>query len=257
MRLTKHIPNFITCCNLLCGCAGIVLCFNGHIAGAGMMIMAAALFDFCDGFAARALHAYSAIGKDLDSLADVVSFGVLPGMIMMQVFIAVNPDYHIGSAIPYPQALLPWVPCLIPVFSALRLAKFNNDPRQTDSFRGLPVPANGLLIAALPFIVQSYLVNAAGGSVSFIEQAVYTLFSTPVLMIIFVLLMCFLLVSELPLFALKFKSYGFSQNKYAYVLIASSAVLLLLYRIEALPLIIILYVLLSAVKHFIPTSDKQ
>ncbi|MBS1764146.1 MAG: CDP-alcohol phosphatidyltransferase family protein [Bacteroidetes bacterium] len=257
MSVKKHIPNLITCCNLLCGCVGIVLSFNGHLAGAGMMIMAAALFDFFDGFAARALHAYSAIGKDLDSLADVVSFGVLPGVIVMQVFIAVNPDYHLNSDMPFPQALLPWIPCLIPVFSALRLAKFNNDPRQTENFIGLPVPANGLMVASLPFIVQAYLVNASGGTVSFVEQTAFAMFQKPLLLSAFVLIMCFLLVSELPLFSLKFKSFELKQNIFPYLLIVTSALLLLMFRIEALPLIIILYVLLSAVKHFIPTSEKQ
>lgn len=222
-----------------------------------MMIIAAALFDFCDGFAARALKAYSAIGKDLDSLADVVSFGVLPGIIVMQVFIAVNPGYHIDGQTPYPQALLTWLPCLIPVFSALRLAKFNNDPRQTDSFIGLPVPANGLLIASLPFIVQGYLVEQTGGEPTPVQQVVYTLFTTPALLIAFVLMMCFLLISELPLFALKFKSFSLKENIYPYLLLTISVVLLLLFRIESMPLIIFLYVFLSAVKHFIPTPAKQ
>ena len=249
MSLKQHIPNFITCLNLLSGCVGIVFCFTGHITGAGWMILLAAVFDFLDGFAARSLKAYSAIGKDLDSLADVVTFGVLPAILMMQLFIVVNPQQHTNAAMPFPELILPWLPLLLAVFSAVRLAKFNNDKRQTNSFIGLPTPANALAIAAFPTLISNYLVNSTTQNNNWMEMAVYMLFQHPVAYIIFILTMSWLLIAEIPLFSLKFKNFSFRENFFPYLLLASAAILLFVFKIGALPLIVILYVLLSVIKN--------
>jgi CDP-diacylglycerol--serine O-phosphatidyltransferase len=218
------VPNALTSGNLACGCAGIIACFDGQLTLAAMLIIWAAAFDFLDGFAARFLGVSGEFGKQLDSLADVVSFGVLQGMLLFQLLRPADAHYAYASL-------------LIPVFSALRLAKFNIDPRQTDGFIGVPTPANALLIGSLPFI-QVYHADLAGVALNF-----YTL-----LAVCFV--MPLLLVSELPLIALKFKNFGWKGNEFKYVLLASSAVLLLLFRFAAIPPIIFLYIILSVIQHF-------
>lgn len=254
MALKNMIPNFITCLNLLCGCIGIVLCFTGHITGGSWMILLAAVFDFSDGFAARMLKAQSAIGKDLDSLADVITFGLLPSIVMMQLFITVNPFMHTNAGLPFPQMLLPWAPLLLAVFSALRLAKFNNDTRQTNSFIGLPTPANAMAIAAFPTLVQNYLVNNTTGNSSLMENSIYQLFLHPTFYILFIIFMSCLLVAEIPLFSLKFKNFTLRDNLFPYILIAAAVLLFIFFKIGALPLVIILYVLLSVIKNSVATS---
>ena len=143
--ITRHIPNALTCMNLFSGCIACVMAFHANFEMALLFIVIGAVFDFFDGLAARLLHAYSNIGKDLDSLADDVSFGVAPALIVFSLFKEINyPDY-----LSFLANWLPYAAFLIAVFSALRLAKFNNDTRQTTSFIGLPVPANALFWASL------------------------------------------------------------------------------------------------------------
>src|SRR5882757_7011385 len=173
-RVKKHLPNAITCANLFSGCVGIVFAFQGNLIFAAYALFLAAIFDFFDGFASRVLQSFSGIGKDLDSLADMVSFGFLPSAIMYELFLQ-------APQIPKISSWLNFIAFLISVFSALRLAKFNNDTRQADSFIGLPTPANGILIASLPFILEHHPLFA-----------VYIL-NTYVLAA-FVLIMCSLLV---------------------------------------------------------------
>ncbi len=186
--LKKHIPNALTCGNLLCGCAGIAaVLLRNELVLASYLIGLAAVLDFLDGFIARLLKAYSPIGKDLDSLADMVTFGVLPGVIVFKLlsnYLNFDPATDLGTAI-----LLPHAAFIIPVFSALRLAKFNIDTRQTDSFIGVPTPANTLLIASIPLILQQHPEWSA-----FITK--------PITLIILSVVMSLLLVAELPLFAL-------------------------------------------------------
>jgi CDP-diacylglycerol--serine O-phosphatidyltransferase len=136
-RLKKHFPNAITCANLFSGCVGIVLAFKGELVAASYAIFLSAIFDFFDGLASRVLKSFSGIGKDLDSLADVVSFGVLPAVIMYQLFLQ-------GHQIDNVSTYLNFIAFLIAVFSALRLAKFNTDTRQSENFIGLPTPANAI-----------------------------------------------------------------------------------------------------------------
>lgn len=249
MRFKNHIPNTLTCLNLLCGCIGIALVFSGKIACASYLIYAAAIFDFFDGFAARMLKANSAIGKDLDSLADMVTFGVLPGMMLMQLFLSVNPGYRLDESLTLYQQVLPYAGMIVIIFSALRLAKFNNDTRQSESFVGMPTPANALLISAFPFIIQSYLAKEGMDRNNVLENLIYQIFNTPSAYIIFCLTMSYLLVAELPLFALKFKNFNWADNKYSFSLLIISIILLAWIKIAALPVIIVLYLLLSAVKN--------
>ncbi len=148
-RVKKHVPNAITCANLFSGCVGIVFAFQGELIIAAYAVLLAAIFDFFDGFASRVLQSFSGIGKELDSLADMVSFGVLPSVILYQLFLQAP---QIDQVSPY----LNFIAFLIPVFSALRLAKFNTDTRQAEIFIGLPTPANGMLIGSFPLILDQY-----------------------------------------------------------------------------------------------------
>jgi CDP-diacylglycerol---serine O-phosphatidyltransferase len=228
--MKKHIANFVTSLNLLCGCIGIGLLFNSDIIGAAYFIFIAAIFDFLDGFIAKQLHAQSTFGKELDSLADVVSFGVLPGLIM---FVLLNLCFENEEGW---QQYLPYTAFLIPVFSALRLAKFNIDDRQTESFIGMPTPATGLFIASIPFIIMN-----GNDYPSFISG----LFGQPGFLFILVLLLSFLLVSPLRLFSLKFKSFGWSENNIRYIFLALSLITLAIFQFASVPLIIVLYIILS------------
>lgn len=223
--MKKHIPNAITCLNLFSGCVGITFAFNGNLTYASYAIVVAALFDFIDGLSARALNVYSILGKELDSLADVISFGLLPSVIIYQLFLA-SPQIGIYST------YFNYSAFIITAFSALRLAKFNIDARQTDHFIGLPTPANALLIASFSVIIQS------GGFWS-------TYILNPFFLLAFSMCSSFLLVMELPLIALKFKSYDFANNKLRYALIISAIALAAVLKFAAVPLIILLYIILS------------
>lgn len=245
MNIKKHIPNFLTCCNLLCGCLGIIQVFQGQIVVAAYLIFAACVFDFFDGFAARALKVSSPIGKDLDSLADMVTFGALPGLIMYRtmqhayVYSGVSTE-DIVERQEWPM-LLPYLALLIPVFSALRLAQFNNDTRQSDRFIGMPTPANALFIASFPFIFPSILLWLDTRSI----DGIFILYILGVLSIV----LSWLLVAELPLIALKFKNFGWADNKIRYILIISALLLVLTLNFTAIPIIIILYIILSIIEN--------
>ncbi len=221
LKFTKHLPNFLTICNLLCGCAGIVLVFQGNIFFATYLIWAAAIFDFFDGFVARWLKAYSAIGKELDSLADMVTFGVLPAIIM----------FHLLNDA-FVNAYIPWIAFTIAACSALRLAKFNIDTRQTDSFIGLPTPANALLISALPFVIEQKNMVAEFIANGYVLLGITVIFSL-------------LLVAELRLFALKFKNMSWHDNKVRFLFLALCIILIPLLQISAIPVIIFLYIVMS------------
>lgn len=225
--MIKHLPNAMTCANLLCGCLGIVQVFEGELAIASWLILLAAVLDFLDGFVARALRAQSPIGKELDSLADCVTFGVLPAFIM---FSLLRDPFGGNSGIN--SSLYPYLAFSLAVFSALRLAKFNIDTRQSDSFIGVPTPANAMVIAALPLII-AYQPNYSSWAVN------------PYILYTYTVLMSYLLVAELPLFALKFKSFSWSENRIKFIFLMVSALLLLILRYAAVPLIIFLYILLS------------
>jgi CDP-diacylglycerol--serine O-phosphatidyltransferase len=262
MSLKKHIPNALTCCNLLCGCFGIILTFEKDLISAFYFVIIAAILDFFDGFAARMLKVSSPIGKDLDSLADMVTFGVLPGFVMYQMiyfsmqtsFISYSNQIN-GEGLPAPYALVyPLVAFLLPVFSALRLAKFNHDTRQADGFIGVATPANTLLISSLGYIQNRM---EAGDLPSFIKDGlIHELLTNVYALSSFTVFMSFLMVAEIPMFALKFKHFGWNGNKLRYTLLISATLLLILFQLSAIPFIIFLYILLSVINNII-TRKKQ
>ena len=220
-KITKHIPNTITCLNLFSGCICCVMAFWHLYDYALLCIVLSAIFDFFDGLAARALNAHSIIGKDIDSLADDISFGLAPSVIMFSFL----DDYVIedGGWMDY----VPFIAFLIAVFSALRLAKFNNDSRQVSSFFGLPVPANALFWGASVVGFYNWML------------------SLPLwILIIAILLSCWLLVSEVPMFSLKFKNLSWGDNKIRFVFLAVCVALLFL-GIPGIALIILWYIALS------------
>jgi CDP-diacylglycerol---serine O-phosphatidyltransferase len=236
MAIKNHIPNFVTSLNLFSGCVGIVAIFNGHTTAAVILMGAAALFDFADGLVARALHVKSAIGKELDSLADVVSFGLLPGAIMYQLMLGCTnlPGAEGGWMNPYP-----YLAFLITVFSALRLAKFNIDTRQSDSFIGLPTPANALFIASLPMILLQ--VEKSGQ----IPVPIASMLGNYFFLSGITIVMSWLLVAEIPLFALKFKNFRWQDNKSQFTFVGFSILLLVILHFMAIPAIILLFLLMS------------
>lgn len=234
LKIKQNIPNFLTCCNLLCGCFAIVQVFEGNLNWAAYLIGIAAIFDFFDGFAARLLKVSSAIGKDLDSLADMITFGVVPGLIMYKLIFLVylSANGNISFELIEQKLSLCYVAFLIPVFSAIRLAKFNNDTRQSESFIGLPTPANAIFIGSLVLISKDYPDRF-----------------TPEILCLLSILLSLLLVAPLPLFALKFKSFKFKGNEIRYIFLGLSLVLLASLKIIGIPLIIIAYILLSLVNN--------
>jgi len=240
MQLKKLVPSLLTCLNLLCGCVAIVSAFNNNLVWAAYLVFIAAFFDLLDGLAARALNAYSEFGKQLDSLADMVSFGLVPGVVMFKIFqYPFNGLLEGGGILPI---LLMFYPFLITIFSALRLAKFNIDVRQTESFIGLNTPANTILIVSWPLIIQS-------------GQAAFTAFIlNPYVMIVLITLQSYLLIAEIPMFSFKMKSLGWKGNEIRYIFLGVAVVLLATFLFAAIPLIIFFYVLLSFLLNKLKTT---
>lgn len=233
-EIKKHIPNALTCGNLICGTFGILYVFKGDLLTASILIGIALIFDWLDGFIARLLHVSSPIGKELDSLADMVTFGVLPAFMLMKLIEGSCTDgtCTIGLGGFYK----PYIALALPIFSALRLAKFNIDTRQSDSFIGVPTPANGMLVASLPFIM-TYQPEISQYLIQFNVLIIYSI------------VMSYLLVAELPLFALKFKNFGWADNQIKYIFLILSVILLIMLKFVAIPLIIFLYILLSVAQN--------
>jgi len=241
--LKKHIPNFITTLNLFSGCTGIIIALSYRIDYAAYFIALSAFFDFLDGMAARILHVKSDIGKELDSLADVVSFGVLPGILIYQLMTA---SPNTPSSLPY-ISIFSLIALIIPVLSAVRLAKFNLDTRQTTSFIGLPVPANALFLGSLPLIKMQ-----AGFSDSLSWLTIFT--DNYYVLAVIAIAMSLMLVSEIPLIALKFSNLKFADNIPQYILLAFAVVSFAILTFTAIPLIILAYITLSV--FFKPGAEK-
>lgn len=199
--MKKHIPNFLTSLNLLSGCIASIMAFEGNYLWVVIWVIIAALFDFSDGFAARLLKAYSPMGKELDSLADVVSFGFVPGI---TVFSLLKEKIVVISDSPFVCEYLPYIAFLLVIFSALRLAKFNIDERQSDSFIGLNVPSNALFWVSFCYGIM-YDVPVVSVTLMYIFLAAIVVFSL-------------LLVSEIPMFSLKVKNLKFAGNEHRYFL---------------------------------------
>ncbi|MFI5452640.1 CDP-diacylglycerol--serine O-phosphatidyltransferase [Pedobacter sp. UC225_61] len=228
--MKKHIPNVITCANLFSGCVGIVFAFKGELEIAAYFVLLSGIFDFFDGMVARLLHVKSAIGKELDSLADMISFGFLPGVVMFQLL----------KVSDYSSEYLPYFGFIITVFSALRLAKFNIDERQTEEFIGLNTPMNTLFIVSLPFIAKDYP----------------TVIGSTILLLAIVAITSFLLVSEIKIFSLKFSNMTWAKNKFKFIFLILSALLITFLQFAAVPFVLVLYIALS-ILHFKNESLKS
>lgn len=221
-RITRHIPNAITCCNLLCGCMAVMAAFNSDAWHTLLWVVAGSLFDFCDGMASRLLKAYSLIGKELDSLADLITFGLAPAILCLMTLreLCVPDDTTLRT-------LYPFIALILVVSAALRLAKFNTDERQTTSFLGLAVPANALFWCGL------------------FQTDLNSLPAAPWIIGVLVLLFAGLMVSRIPMFSLKFKSLRWADNKVRFIFLIVSVVILALLREKGLSAVIGWYIILS------------
>ena len=207
--ITRHIPNMVTCCNLFSGCIAAVMAFQSNYEAAILFIILGAVFDFFDGMLARLLNVSGPLGKELDSLADDITFGFAPSAIVFSLFKEVQyPEFMSGIT-----EYFPYTAFIIAAFSALRLGKFNIDPRQSSSFIGLPTPANALFWGSLVVGGHSFLTSES-------FNALY-LFAL-------VLLMSYLLIAELPMFSLKFKNLSWKSNKRRYTFLVVSLPMLAL-----------------------------
>ena len=247
--MKRHIPNFITALGLLSGCISIAYSTGGDLKRAGIFILIAALFDFFDGWIARMLKCVSEFGKQLDSLSDVISFGVAPSFILykLMVFSRVESSTHFDIAEPgLLQTLVLSSSFLVAIFAALRLARFNIDASQKESFRGLPTPGAALLIVSLGFIIDQRNLS--------IEPVLLKLW----FLVGFTLFVCWLMVSGIRMFSLKFKNYSLKDNVLRYLFLLLSAVLIVVFRIPGIFPVILLYILLSLVNsRFLSASAES
>jgi len=262
MKLIKHIPNFFTSLNLFCGCLAIVCAFHQQLSWSAYLLGIAAVFDFVDGLAARVLKAHSEIGKQLDSMADLVTFGVVPGIILFQMISSGFTAYFIPiEKRSFAVLFLSSLAFLVPIFSAIRLAKFNLDERQKENFIGLPTPANAIFIASFVLILEKQfrlnIYYPPTFEVLFAVLDLYTfsldtkvaqLLFNPYFLIGISVVMSLLLVSELPMFSMKFKSLKWKENKIRYLFILISAYIFYYYAFMGIPLIILIYLVLSVGK---------
>ena len=220
-RITRQIPNTITCCNLLSGCMAVMAAFHADAWHTLIWVVAGALFDFCDGLSARLLKAHSPIGGELDSLADLVTFGLAPAMLCLMTLRQFS--YGCQSL----ETIYPYIGLVLVVFAALRLAKFNTDERQTSSFLGLAVPANALFWCGL------------------FQMDLSTVPAAPWIIGALVILFAGLMVSEIPMFSLKFKSLKWADNKIRFIFLIVSVVILVLLQERGLAAVIGWYIILS------------
>jgi CDP-diacylglycerol--serine O-phosphatidyltransferase len=227
--MKKHIPNTITCCNLISGCIATYFAFQTDFRLALLFIVIGAVFDFFDGMTARLLHVSSPIGKELDSLADDITFGFAPSAIVFA---------YLTSLTTNPSSFISYLAFIMAAFSALRLAKFNLDERQATSFIGLPTPANALFWGSL----------IAGGG-EYLKSLSFLSSSLAYMILAGTLVSCYLLVSEIPMFALKFKIWGWKGNEIKYIFLLTCIPMLLFLGIGSFAAIIAWYVILSIVTH--------
>lgn len=241
MSFKKHVPNLITLCNLSAGLIALIFAFNTHYQMAFVWVCIGIFFDFWDGFFARILKVQSEMGLQLDSLADMVTSGVVPGLVMYQLLseIAINQEeYNLSSDNLY-LGILPYAGFIITLASCYRLAKFNVDKRQTDSFIGLPTPANALFILSLPVIEA----HSDGTGIEF------EMLSNPFVLVGISLLSAFMLNAEIPLFSLKLKHFDWETHKIQVIFLVLSVLLLFFFQYLGIPLIILSYVILSVINN--------
>lgn len=226
--MKSYIPNFITLLNLFSGCVAVIFALEGHMKFTALFVFLGIFFDFFDGFLARKLNVQSELGMQLDSLADMVTSGLVPGLVLF---------YLLGLAPQLswiPSNLLPYFGLLVTLASAYRLANFNISTNQSDAFIGLPTPANTLLIISLPLIVEYQN-----------SDAINAIILNPWFLIVLTLVSCYLLNAPIKLIALKFKTWGFKDNAARYILVVLSVVFLAVFQFSGIPLIILAYIFLS------------
>lgn len=242
--MKRHIPNFVTILNLLSGSLAIIAVAKGELIAASWWIILAAVFDLLDGLLARLLDARSDIGKQLDSLADVISFGVAPGMILYTLT---------GNAfeLAYPLSMelhhLKYIALLIPAFSALRLAKFNIDEAQTYDFKGMPTPVSAMFILSIPIIINCKLV---------VINWLNDILNNPWALVSIAIVLSILMVSNIHLFSMKVNSIYWRHNRARFILILSSLIMFFSLRFASVPFIVLLYIVLSQFKLNDPVEDK-
>ncbi len=241
MNIKKHIPNLLTLGNLFCGTVAAIFAVKNQLEMAALFVVIGILFDFLDGFAARLLNVSGELGKQLDSLADMVTSGVVPGIIMYQLFITSQKMSAVGSFDTSDvnlESYLPYFGLILTLAACYRLANFNIDTRQSDSFIGVPTPAMTLFVISLPLIVlhseHQFFINLMQNNFFLIGVTV---------------LLSYLMNAEISLFALKFKTFGLKENGLKYLFLLVSILLMATLQFIAIPLIIILYVLVSLVSN--------
>ncbi|MDG2194783.1 MAG: CDP-alcohol phosphatidyltransferase family protein [Polaribacter sp.] len=228
MTIKKHLPNLLTLGNLLCGTIAVIFAVQEDFLSAALFVVLGIIFDFFDGFVARLLKVSGELGKQLDSLADMVTSGVVPGIVMFQL-LKNNPVTEVVSL-----NYLPYIGLLLTLAACYRLATFNLDTRQTDSFIGLPTPAMSLFVIALP-LISMYTDN----------EFFIGLVQNKEFLIAVTLVLSYLMNAEIPLFSLKFKNFGLKENKLKFFFLLASIALIVSLKVLAIPLVIVLYVLLS------------
>ncbi|MFH1004135.1 MAG: CDP-alcohol phosphatidyltransferase family protein [Bacteroidota bacterium] len=263
MYIINNIPNLLTLFNLLCGCIAIVFASTNNLIWSAYMVGFACVFDFLDGLVARLLKANSELGKQLDSLADMVSFGVVPGVIMYKMILysqilasftdvikktilALGEENNLLQHVPevFHLNILAITGFLITIFSAIRLAKYNIDTRQGNSFIGLPTPANAIFIASIPLIPYA--------SLPILSEII-----TPYFLVSLTFISSFFLIAPIHFFAIKFKNFLWTDNKIRYIFLALSLSLLILFKFAGIPLIIILYIILSIINNIVTRNKTQ
>lgn len=252
-----NIPNILTAFNLICGIFSVILSLSGRVDLAVIPVLGSLVFDYLDGFVARLLKQQGELGKQLDSLADVISFGLAPGIWMLVILpsIFLDSSFSFNTYEVYSKFQIwfedvisgrqfnyaPFVALLIPVFSMFRLAKFNIDDRQSTSFIGLPTPANTIFFTMFPLLL--FTVEKTPLNVSFIQ-----FFCQPIVLVACILLFSYLLISELPLFSLKFKSFAFKGNEIRYIFLLTCVLAGVFLHFLAIPIIIVLYLVFSVIE---------
>ncbi len=237
--MKKHIPNTLTSMNLLCGTLSTVFALYGQLRVASLLLFAGALFDFFDGFTARLLDVSSPIGKELDSLADLVSFGFAPSA-MMSTYIKYTLTSSWTISIFGDALLLTWtlLPFVLVVFSGIRLAKFNTDTRQTENFLGLTTTATGMFTASLVWMVVG-------------RPEMFTPWLRPTVIIFLVMIFCILLISEVPMISLKFHNYKWQGNELRYILLGLALISILILGLGGIAVTIFIYIVFSVVKYIV------
>lgn len=235
MNIKKHIPNLITLLNLLSGCIALVFAIDLNFEMAFFFVSLGIFLDFFDGFFARLFKASSPLGLQLDSLADMVTSGLVPGFVMF-LMLSKNAD----------SSFIPYLGFIITLGSCYRLANFNIDTRQTDSFIGLPTPANALLILSLPLVMQHTS-----------SELIYEFLKNQWILLAITAFSAYILNAEIPLFSLKIKAFNFSKNKLQIIFLTISVALLIAFQFLGIPLVILFYVLLSVLNNRTKSQEKM